>query len=602
MLALALPVAAQASPPVQIRRVDVAKFPLVRVTAVGPEGSRPKLFEGGQPARFVKARALGSAQAMLLAVDNSQSMTGRPLREAKRAANQFLMRQSHTGASGLVAFAHEALALTRPNESKSDVDRALAALAPDVQTGTSLYDAVQLSAARLERMSNGTRILVLLTDGRDLGSRNSLSEAIAAAQRANVIVYSIAAGIRADRQPLEALASTTGGRLFDAADTTKLSATYRTLGRELDRTWQLSYLTNSRPGDRIVLTVRAAGTSGSTTVRIPPGGNDGGLIPASIARSSIAPVVVVALAALLLGLAGGVVLRRRRKSELNRLIESYVRPSDRGEETDDKPGRFGSLLDWTESSMDDLPGSKRLAGALERSGLKLRIGYLPYLGGLASLAFGILGTIIGVPSVLVLLLMLFGFVSPLPALRIAGHKRTKAFDRQLPDVLATIASTLRAGHGLRTALKAIVDDGAPPASEEFARVLGEEKLGRPLDQAIDAMCKRIGSPDLEYVATAINVQSQAGGSLAGLFDTLGETVRDRQRHARKVRALTALGRMSAIVLTLMPVGLAALMTLISPSYMKPLYTTAGGHILMVLCLTSIAIGGLLLKRIVSVRY
>ncbi len=189
--------------------------------------------------------------------------------------------------------------------------------------------------------------------------------------------------------------------------------------------------------------------------------------------------------------------------------------------------------------------------------------------------------------------MLVGFLSPLPALRIAAHKRTKAFDRQLPDVLATIASTLRAGHGLRMGLKAIVDDGAPPASEEFARVLGEEKLGRPLDQAIDAMCNRIGSPDLEYVATAVNVQSQAGGSLAGLFDTLSETVRERQRHARKVRALTSLGRMSAIVLVLMPIGLGALMTLISPSYMTPLYTTSGGHILMVLCLTSIAIGALL---------
>ncbi len=144
---------------------------------------------------------------MLLAVDNSQSMTGRPLREAKRAAEEFLMGQSHAGATGLVAFAHEALALTRPDEAKSDVGRALTALAPDVQTGTSLYDAVELSAARLQRMSNGTRILVLLTDGRDLGSRSSLSEAIAAAQRANVVVYSIAAGTRADRQPLAALAT-----------------------------------------------------------------------------------------------------------------------------------------------------------------------------------------------------------------------------------------------------------------------------------------------------------------------------------------------------------------------------------------------------------
>jgi tight adherence protein B len=602
IFALAVPAGAEASTAVQIRRVDVAKFPLVRVTTVVPEGSRPMLSEGSQPARFMKARDLGSAQAMLLAVDNSQSMTGRPLREAKKAAAQFLTGQDRAGATGLVVFAHEALALTGAHESKSDVGRALAALGPDVQMGTSLYDAVELSAARLQRMSNGTRILVLLTDGRDLGSRSSLSQGIAAAQRANVVVYAIAAGRRADRQPLAALASATGGRLFDVADATKLSSTYGTLSRELDRTWQLSYLSNARPGDQIRLTVRSARASATTTLQIPQDTDDEGLIPASIAHSSITAMVIVALAALLLGAAGAVLLRRRRKSELSRLLDAYVTTADPSEQNEDRSGRSESLLDWTERSMDDLPGAKRLAGVLERSGLKLRVGHLPYLGGLASLVLGVLGTVIGAPAAVVFLLMLGGFLSPLPGLRIAGHRRTKAFDRQLPDVLAMIASTLRAGHGLRTALKAIVDDAAPPASEEFARVLGEEKLGRPLDQAIDAMCKRIGSPDLEYVATAVNVQSQTGGSLAGLFDTLSETVRERQRHARKVRALTALGRMSASVLVAMPIGLAALMTLINPSYMSPLYTTSGGHVLIAMCLTSIAIGGLILKRIVSVRY
>jgi tight adherence protein B len=193
-------------------------------------------------------------------------------------------------------------------------------------------------------------------------------------------------------------------------------------------------------------------------------------------------------------------------------------------------------------------------------------------------------------------------VSPFVVLKIVAQRRTKAFDRQLPDVLATIASTLRAGHGLRTALRAIADDSAAPSSEEFSRVLGEERLGRPLHDAIAAMCERIGSPDLEYVATAVNVQSQTGGSLAGLFDTLSETVRERQRHARKVKALTSLGRMSAIVLVAMPIGLGALMTLISPQYMAPLFTTSTGHILIGICLTSMAVGALFLKQIVSVKF
>ena len=349
------------------------------------------------------------------------------------------------------------------------------------------------------------------------------------------------------------------------------------------------------------LSVRAAGAASTTSLRIPEGDGSGGLVPRSVAGSPITAAAVVGLAALLFAAAGIAGRRRRRSSEITRLLEPHLMR----EPADERPtgsARFASLLGWTERSMNDLPGSQRLTRDLERSGLKLRAGLVPYLAVAAAFVFGAVGTIIGAPPALALLLMLGGLLSPFVGLSIAARRRTKAFDRQLPDVLATIASTLRAGHGLRTALRAIADDGASPSSDEFAQVLGEERLGRPLDEAIAAMCERIGSPDLEYVATAVRVQSQTGGSLAGLFDTLSETVRERQRHARKVKALTSLGRMSAIVLVSLPIALGALMTLLSPEYMAPLYTTSGGHTLIVGCLVSMAIGSLLLKRIVSVRF
>jgi tight adherence protein B len=600
--ALVLPAAASASSPVQIRRVDLDKFPLVRVTTVVPKGSRPTLAEGSRRAGFVRARELGSAEAMVLAVDNSASMSGRPLRQAKRAAAAFLARQSGAGDAGLVAFGHEALALTQPRDTESDVARSLGSLAPDAQKGTALYDAVDLSVARLQEMSTGSRVLVLLTDGHDLGSKTSLEQAIATAQRANVVVFSIAAGDRTDLQPLSKLAAATGGRLFTAANATGLGAAYRSLGRELDRTWQLSYLSQAREGDHVDLTVRAKRAVSTASVRIPDGGGGSGILPSAIARSPITAAAFVLLAALLIAGAGAVGRSRPRSSEIARLLESHVA---RPELDDDSPRRFArleSLLAWTEQSLSDLPGSERLTRALERSGLRLRVGYVPYLALLGSFLLGVVATIVGAPPAFALLGMLIGLVSPFVVLKIMAHRRTKEFDRQLPDVLATIASTLRAGHGLRTALRAIADDSAAPASEEFGRVLGEERLGRPLDEALAAMCERIGSPDLEYVATAVNVQSQTGGSLAGLFDTLSETVRERQRHARKVKALTSLGRMSAIVLVAMPIGLAGLMTLISPQYMTPFFTTSGGHVLIGICLTSMAIGALFLKQIVSVKF
>ena len=601
---LAIPTTAVAATRVQVRHVDFTAFPAVRVTVLAPAGTRPTLFEGGRSAEFVKVRQLGSAEALVLAVDNSESMRGRPLREAKRAAQEFLLAQKGRAlASGLVAFGHEALPLTGRNESTSDVVQTLAALAPDAETGTALYDAVISSAARLQRMSSGTRLLVLLTDGRDFGSRASLSQAIHAAQRAEVVVYAIAAGRRADRRTLRTLAGATGGRLFDTADVSRLAAAYAALDSELDRTWQLSYLTGVRPGDSVTLSVQAGTARSQVRLRVPGGSSDGsGPIPADVVHAPITEAAIVALSALLLAAAGASLVRRRRTPEIRRLLDPHVKRREDSISKREGANWLDPLLDWTEGALADLPGAERLARAVERSGLKLRVGHVPYLAVFASLSFGLLGALAAAGPGLSILLMSCGLVAPFVVFRLAAGRRAKAFDRQLPDVLATIASTLRAGHGLRTALRAVADDGSPPASEELTRVLGEERLGRPLDEAITAMCARIGSDDLEYVATAINVQSQAGGSLATLFDTLSETVRERQRHARKVRALTSMGRMSATVLTALPFGLALLMTLISPTYMAPFYKTSTGHVLIGFCLVSMTIGALLLKRIVNVRY
>jgi len=601
VVALALPASALASSSVQIRHVDLSSFPLVRVTALAPAGTKPTLFENGHGAPFLRARQLGSAEALVLAVDNSESMRGAPLREAKRAAEQFLGQELRASATGLVAFGHVALPLTRGGESKADVAATLRQLAPDTQPGTALYDAVVESVSRLKRISAGTRILVLLTDGRDKGSAASLRQAITAAQHANVVVYAIAAGGRADSTTLATIASSTGRRLFGAHDVSRLRSVYAALGRELDRTWQLSYLTQGRPGDSLALVVRDGASKTALRLTI-PGGNGGAAGPIPAAHSSTTAAVIVGLAALLLALAGASLIRRRRAPQISRLLSPHVgRPAQAEAKREDSP-RFAGLLTWTEEAMGDLPGSRRLEHVLERSGLKFRIGHVPYLALAAAFVLAALATALGAGPKLALLVLLLGLALPYVVFSVAGTRRAKAFDRQLPDVLATVASSLRAGHGLRTALRAVADDGSPPASEELRRVLGEERLGRPLDEAIGAMCERIGSEDLEYVATAINVQSQTGGSLAMLFDTLSETVRERQRHARKVRALTSMGRMSAVMLVCLPFGLAALMTLISPSYMAPFYKTSTGHILIGFCLASMTLGALLLKRIVNVRY
>jgi tight adherence protein B len=181
------------------------------------------------------------------------------------------------------------------------------------------------------------------------------------------------------------------------------------------------------------------------------------------------------------------------------------------------------------------------------------------------------------------------------------RKRAKAFENQLPDLLTTIAASLKAGHSFKHGLQSVVDESNPPASTELRRVLTETGLGRPLDDALEEMAARVGSENFEFVITAITIQRQVGGSLATLFDMVAETVRQRQQFARKIRSLTAMGRMSAYTLVAIPFFIAGMVMLTNKSYLTPLIHTSLGHILIGLGLTMMTIGSLVLKKIVSFK-
>ena len=181
------------------------------------------------------------------------------------------------------------------------------------------------------------------------------------------------------------------------------------------------------------------------------------------------------------------------------------------------------------------------------------------------------------------------------------RRRLQAFEDQLPDLLITIAASLKAGHSFKQGLQAVVDEGHPPANKEIKRVLTEASLGRSMDDALADMSERLGSKNFEFAITAVTIQRQVGGSLATLFDMVADTVRQRQQFARKVRALTAMGRMSAYTLVAIPFLLAGGITVINGDFMHPLYHTHVGQMLMLLGLGMMTIGSLILKKIVSFR-
>ena len=194
-----------------------------------------------------------------------------------------------------------------------------------------------------------------------------------------------------------------------------------------------------------------------------------------------------------------------------------------------------------------------------------------------------------------------GGVLPLGFVWLKATRRTRAFENQLPDLLITLAAALKAGHSFKQGLQTVVDEGRPPASKELKRVLTEAQLGRPTDQSLSEMADRLGSKNFAFVITAVTIQRQVGGSLASLIDMVADTVRQRQQFIRKVRGLTAMGRAGSYVLMGLPFVIAGAITAMNSDYMSPLYHSSAGHKLMALGFTMMAIGSLMLKKIVSFK-
>lgn len=246
-----------------------------------------------------------------------------------------------------------------------------------------------------------------------------------------------------------------------------------------------------------------------------------------------------------------------------------------------------------------------LSGRFERMLERAHVRGTPATLVFWSVAAGIAATlVVGLASrsvALGLLALAVGLAAPWLWTSAKAARRMRAFDEQLPDVLLTMSGALKVGHSFSQSMRTIVDEAQAPASEEFGRVLAETRLGRPLEESLEALAARIDSDDLSFALMSVTIQREVGGSLAELLQTVSDTVRERQQFTRKVRALTATGRASAYVLLALPLVTAAGITLVSPSYMEPLYRTGIGHVLVAATVAMMVVGAFLLKKIVDVK-
>jgi tight adherence protein B len=200
--------------------------------------------------------------------------------------------------------------------------------------------------------------------------------------------------------------------------------------------------------------------------------------------------------------------------------------------------------------------------------------------------------------------LLVGLVAPL-VLRTLVKNRVKrkrsAFAEELPDNLEVLAGALRAGHSLIGAMGVMVDGANEPAKSEFRRVLQDEQLGVPLDQALMVMARRMDNLDVEQVAIVTRLQREAGGNTAEVLDRVVENVRGRMELKRLVRVLTAQGRLARYILTGIPIVLLLFFFWVNAEWLSPLWDTTAGNFALGAWVVMLIGGWFAIKRIVEIE-
>jgi tight adherence protein B len=250
--------------------------------------------------------------------------------------------------------------------------------------------------------------------------------------------------------------------------------------------------------------------------------------------------------------------------------------------------------------LESLPLMERLAHYIEQSGRNVLAHRLVGLAlVLAVAAFVLAYVVFDQPWASVVLALAAG-AAPFAVIHVERRKRLEKFDEQLPDAVDIMTRALRAGHPFNSCLKLVADDMQPPIAREFEITFADVNYGNDVRQALLGLLARVPSGNLMEVVTAVLIQKETGGNLAEIFERISQVIRSRFRFGRRVRTLSAEGRLSAWILALVPLVLFAALWITTPDYLPPLLHEPFGQRLIAFALVMLVVGVLWMRKIIHI--
>ena len=225
---------------------------------------------------------------------------------------------------------------------------------------------------------------------------------------------------------------------------------------------------------------------------------------------------------------------------------------------------------------------------------------------LGSFGLGLLFLVLFWPNVIIGVLFgsvftYLGWTLPRIAVKYLYEQRCNKFTDQMVDGMTILANGVRAGLSVTQAMDRIVKNLDNPISQEFRLVLSQNQLGQTIEDALTELGERIPRADVQMFVTSVNILKETGGNMAETFQTITFTIRERQKIEKKIEALTAQGIMQGIIISCVPFVLLGVFFMVDPNYVMPLFTTTLGLIAFMIVITLQVIGGLMIKKIVSIK-
>lgn len=570
------------------------------------------LQPNGPVVPFDDDRSLG----VVLLIDVSGSMEANAaIERAREAALAFVEGKAAADQIAVVAFDDEVTVLQGFTADADLLETAIDKLAPD--GGTAIYDGVVRSAALFDDNELQPNVL-LLTDGADRDSSASLDRAVGALTRSGTALFSVVIESRDfEVEPIERMSVESGGQAIATEDPADLEGLFASIQETLRRQYVVSFTARDEGASDLTLTIGAAQATAEITLGSRVDGAQA-LSPTPVAKPS-GPAFFRSSAGLALGLVlvllavGAVVWSvvstfasgdESLEATLRPYEEGYVAASD--DDDDARTGMAQNLLVQRAVGMTERFADRQ--GFLQKVETKLEQADLPLRPAEALLFYSAAATIVVVlvaflSQSVVVILAIAGLTVILPpaVLGFLAKRRRKAFETLLPDTLQLLASTLRAGYSLMQGVEAVSTEVAEPMGRELRRVVTEARLGRPLEESMEAVAQRMSSPDFSWAVMAIGIQREVGGNLSELLVTVGDTMTERERLRRDVNALTAEGRVSAVILGILPLGIGAFIYTANPGYLDPLFERTAGQILIGVALVMMAAGFLWMKKIIEIE-